>query len=139
MMKQCLTVPQWLELDRDMRTRFVEIFDIKKSGYTEVEDGRVVTDGHWGSDLMAITVEKMQEYTGLKDENFIDLINAVIIKIEKENDKQKSNKEASSTTTGSTGKDEGTVGGGTQASGGDKPKARKGKGRAVAVPPTKLS
>lgn len=57
-----LNTVQWISLPIQIRVRLVEIFDIPRSGNTEVENNQVVTDGYTHKDLAKITEEKMQGF-----------------------------------------------------------------------------
>lgn len=54
----------WIDLSVETRQKLVEVFNIPKSGITEVRDQTVISDGHTNDDLNTITVEKMAEYVG---------------------------------------------------------------------------
>jgi len=54
----------WMILSKEVRNKLVEIFGITRTAITEVRDDVVICDGHSNTDLQAITLEKMQEYTG---------------------------------------------------------------------------
>lgn len=76
-----LTIPQWLDLPIDVRSRLKVVFGIPRSSGTMVEDNRVVTDGHTHPDLAFITPEKMQAYTGSKETEFFSLFEATLDKV----------------------------------------------------------
>lgn len=59
----------WMSLPKDIRHRLMVVFDIQKSGITEIRDQDVVSDGVTNADLSAITLQKMNEYIG-SEENF---------------------------------------------------------------------
>lgn len=61
MLMQLNTV-QWISLPSETRSKLVEVFNIPRSGNTEVEDQTVVTDGYTHRDLSTITIEKMQGF-----------------------------------------------------------------------------
>lgn len=65
-MFQRLSVNEWLSLDRDMRKQLRELFSIPQSTYSHVSGGIVLSDGSTYEDLAAITIEKLEEYTGEK-------------------------------------------------------------------------
>jgi hypothetical protein len=54
----------WMMLPAEERNVLVEHFDISKSGYTEVNDNRVVQDGFTSEDLKKLTSENMAEFVG---------------------------------------------------------------------------
>ena len=60
----------WMQLDVDTRFHLKKIFDIPRTGITEIIDQRVITDGHSTEDLRVITLEKMNEYNGSKYDSF---------------------------------------------------------------------
>lgn len=57
----------WMHLDRKIRMRLIEVFDIKKTGITEIRDQEIISDGYSVEDLKAITLEKMTEYIGSEE------------------------------------------------------------------------
>lgn len=73
----------WLSLPRETRNKLVQLFNIPRTGESVVRSGavspegnimgEVTSDGHSAKDLYAITVEKMQEYTGSKHADFYKL------------------------------------------------------------------
>lgn len=73
-----ITIPQWLALPLPLRNKFSEKFNIKRSGYTHVEDNRVVTDGHTHGDLAVVNTNTLQELTGEKTKVFSELLQAAI-------------------------------------------------------------
>lgn len=54
----------WMALPKNVRHHLVEIFDIKRSGITEIRDQEVISDGTTNNDLGEITLEKLNEYIG---------------------------------------------------------------------------
>lgn len=62
-------VPNWMSLPKDIRHRLTVVFNIQRSGITEIRDQDVITDGVTNADLSVITLQKMNEYIG-SDENF---------------------------------------------------------------------
>ena len=74
----------WVSLPNEVRYRIRAIFNIPKSGATDVNDGRVVSDGTTYEDLKLLTTEKMQEY--LKDDStdFYKLFDKVVAKVNDE-------------------------------------------------------
>lgn len=82
-----VTVPEWLKLPQETRTKLVEIFKLHKSHGTQMEqqgEGSIlVSDGYSNSDLEGITLAGMQEY--LQDPSisadFVSLFHAVLDKI----------------------------------------------------------
>ncbi len=77
-----ISTTTWLMIKSDTRNYMRRIFQIPKSGYTEVFDGMVLCDGTMLEDLYALTTEKMQEYLDSKETDFHKLLNSVIEKIE---------------------------------------------------------
>ena len=67
---------------RETREKLVDIFSIPKSGGVVVEGNRLISDGHTPTDLMAVTVDKMQEFLESPEEDFYKLFIEVIDKIE---------------------------------------------------------
>ncbi len=54
-------------LEKDVKDHLVKIFDLKRSGITEIRDQEVIRDGYSDEDLKAITLEKMIEYVGSEE------------------------------------------------------------------------
>lgn len=65
----------------ETRTKLVEVFRLKRANYVEVFDGKVLEDGYSAS-LPDITVEKLQEALGSKDEDFYKLFYKMVDKLE---------------------------------------------------------
>lgn len=57
----------WVELSQQVRVHLAKVFDIPRSGISEVRDMTLVSDGHTNEDLKAITLEKMNEYIGSEE------------------------------------------------------------------------
>jgi len=82
----------WLSLPRETRHKLEQLFSIPRTGEVIVRSGsvssagniqgEVTSDGHSAKDLYAITVEKMQEYTGSKHTDFYALFSEVLEKID---------------------------------------------------------
>lgn len=54
-------------LPRDIRDRLRVVFNIPRSGITEVRDTELVSDGTTFEDLAVVTSEKMSEYVGSQE------------------------------------------------------------------------
>ena len=59
------------------------IFSIPKTHGAEMYGSKLVSDGCTNEDLQAVSLSKMQAYTGLTSEDFYDQLNETIGKIEK--------------------------------------------------------
>lgn len=57
----------WMLLDKSIKNHLVKVFDIKRTGITEIRDQVLVLDGYSNDDLKAITLEKMNEYIGSQE------------------------------------------------------------------------
>jgi len=57
----------WIQLPKATKDKLVEVFEIPRTGVTEVKDQELVSDGHTAADLMAITNEKMNAYIGSEE------------------------------------------------------------------------
>lgn len=73
----------WMSLPRETRKHLVKVFDIERTGISEVRDNEVITDGYTNQDLEAITREKMVKYTG-SDESFSRLWEVTLSKVKYE-------------------------------------------------------
>lgn len=51
-------------LDKQVRNHLVKVFNIPRTGITEIRDQEIIRDGYSDEDLKAITLEKMNEYIG---------------------------------------------------------------------------
>jgi len=74
----------WVLLPNEVRYRIRAIFNIPKSGATEVNDGRVVSDGTTYEDLKLLTTEKMQKYLVDDSSDFHKLFDKVVAKVNDE-------------------------------------------------------
>lgn len=61
---QKVYVANWMALPKETKEHLIKVFNIVKTGNSEVRDQEVVTDGYTNDDLNAITLDKMAEYTG---------------------------------------------------------------------------
>lgn len=75
---------RWMEVPVLVRIRLAQDLGLKKSGCVVSEgtkDGlRVLTDGYTGEDLLAITIEKLQEYVGSEGVDFYLLWDRAVAK-----------------------------------------------------------
>ena len=75
-----LSVNEWVCLSQAVRLKLAEVFGLRKSVGCLVEGGVLRGDGHSYEDLSGITVEGLQEYTGLKSDDFYALFNHAVMK-----------------------------------------------------------
>lgn len=54
-------------LSHDERDRLAEVFNIERTGVSEIRDSQVVRDGRSDENLEAITLEKMNAYIGSEE------------------------------------------------------------------------
>lgn len=71
----------WLSLKPETRAVLVSTFELKKTLYVDVFDGRVMEDGY-GNSLPEITVKKLQDALESKEEDFYKLFYLMVDKIE---------------------------------------------------------
>lgn len=76
-----LNLHTWISLPSDVRMKIRQEFEIPRSGNVVVFDGKVETDGTTHEDFKALSVEKMQKYTGSDTEDFYKLFDLVVKKI----------------------------------------------------------
>lgn len=80
-----LSVPDWVSLPQDIRTKLKNQFQIPRSGGSEVQTfstgNRIVSDGHTHQDLKAISLEKLQEFVGSNSQDFYGLFQQAIDKL----------------------------------------------------------
>ena len=62
-----IVIPQWLALDREVRHKIAEIFNLPQTGSTEVIDTTVMCDGYSHEDLKNLTSVRIAEYLGVLD------------------------------------------------------------------------
>jgi hypothetical protein len=79
-----ISTGMWVSLSNEVRYRMRTIFNISQSGITEVNDGRVVSDGTTYEDLKALTIEKMQKYVDNPTTDFHKLIDLTVAKVMEE-------------------------------------------------------
>ena len=87
MIRYQVTIPMWLDLPQELRSKMVEIFALKRSGGTVISSVggvmRCETDGYTHEDLIGISIDKMQDFLGEHDEkDFWKLLEATINKAE---------------------------------------------------------
>ena len=73
----------WIDLPKDVRQKLAEVFDIERTGITEIRDNTVISDGFTNKDLEAITLPKMTEYIG-SDETFHRAWELTLMKVRSE-------------------------------------------------------
>lgn len=88
--KPLLAYNIWLALPAETRVKLTALFSIPRTGEVIVRSmglvngnigGEVQQDGHAAKDLWAITVEKMQDFTGSKHEDFYKLFDETLKKL----------------------------------------------------------
>jgi len=57
----------WMQLEKTIRNHLVSVFNIPRTGVTEIFNNEVRADGYSAEDLKAITLEKMTEYIGSEE------------------------------------------------------------------------
>ncbi len=72
----------WLALPWETRLKLADAFEMKKLTGTIVEDNRVVEDGYTKALYPTFTIERMQEFTGLKSKDVYELFQACVDKVE---------------------------------------------------------
>jgi hypothetical protein len=84
MLKEQIVIPQWMQASQEVRLKMREIFGIVQSSHTEVAGGVLITDGVTHKDLESLSVEKMQDFTGLEGKTIYDLFRETVSKIEQQ-------------------------------------------------------
>jgi hypothetical protein len=74
---------QYINLTKEIREFLVKLFEIPRTGISEILNEQVISDGVCNEDLKAITEEKMIEYTG-SHETFGKLWDLTITKVQYE-------------------------------------------------------
>lgn len=54
----------WMQLEKPIKDHLVKVFDIKRTGISEIRDQTLISDGYSVLDLQVITLERMTEYIG---------------------------------------------------------------------------
>jgi hypothetical protein len=83
-MPPLLATHTWVSLPNEVRRRIRVVFDISKTGFTEVSDGVILSDGVTQSDFKSLTIEKMQKYLNDESVDFHKLFDKVVAKINDE-------------------------------------------------------
>lgn len=73
----------WMKNDRETRNYLADIFQVPMTGLREIHNEEVLRDGRSNEDLKVITLEKMNEYTGISDDSIMNAWNNVCIKASK--------------------------------------------------------
>ena len=85
-MEAHLSVQQWCSLPQEMRLKLVNLFELKRSAATHVNNGVLETDGYTYNDLQGISIDKMLSYLGadydMVDREYFALFKAVLKKAE---------------------------------------------------------
>ncbi len=65
-----ISIGLWMFLPRAHRDHLVSVFDLKRTGISEIKNEEVISDGYSNADLEGITKEKMEAYIGSEAESF---------------------------------------------------------------------
>ncbi len=85
----------WLEKPWETRLKLAEAFELKRVAGTVVENGRVVSDGFSQEEIYkALTIEKMQEFTGSDETNPVKLFDLCVEKVSNIEKKHEGNETA---------------------------------------------
>lgn len=74
-------VSQWLQVPTETRNKLIALFNLKRSGFAQVVNNVVVSDGFTDMDLAGLTVEILQKYLNSKEKDIIALLENAIVKI----------------------------------------------------------
>jgi hypothetical protein len=77
-----ITTSQWMQLPKEIKDLLIKQFNLKRSGFTDVRDMQVVSDGFTNDDLSALTIERLKDYTGLKVGSYYEILSAAIVKLQ---------------------------------------------------------
>lgn len=83
-MTHILSSHTWTSLSPEQRSRIRALFKIPRTGSTDVNDGRIVSDGTTPQDLSHLTIEKMQTYLSEESTDFHKLFDKVLARIQDE-------------------------------------------------------
>lgn len=74
----------WILLESEVKEKLAKIFRVKRSGFTHVADGKLITDGYTSKDLSVINIDSMIDYLGLNHYanqlGFVELFEKTIAK-----------------------------------------------------------
>jgi hypothetical protein len=76
-----LSVQNWVSLDQITREKLRELFNVRRSTMTVVEDQKLKCDGSTYEDLSVITSEAMQNYLETQETDFIKLFASTLDKL----------------------------------------------------------
>ncbi len=85
-MLHILSSSTWVSLSPEQRNRIRVLFNIPRSGSTEVRDGQIVTDGTTTMDFQHLTIEKMQAYLFDESTDFHKLFDKIVARVQDEID-----------------------------------------------------
>jgi hypothetical protein len=83
-MTPILATHTWVSLPNEVRYRIRALFEIPKSGFSEVSDGVILSDGVTQTDFKALTIDKMQVYLNDNSVDFHKLFDKVVAKVNDE-------------------------------------------------------
>lgn len=84
MTQHILSTHTWVSLSPEQRNRIRVLFNIPRSGSTDVNDGVIVSDGTTYQDLGNLTIEKMQIYLSDTSTDFHKLFDKVLARVQDE-------------------------------------------------------
>lgn len=84
MSQPTLSLGMWISLPNEVRYRIRVLFNVPKSKSTEVDDGKLVSDGTTHEDLMVINMDKMRGYVHSDSNNFYELFDLLVAKVNDE-------------------------------------------------------
>jgi hypothetical protein len=73
-------VQYWMTLPKDIRQHLAFVFNIPRTGITEIRDDVVLTDGHTNADLDCINADMLAAYTGEKPTEYFPRLWEIAIK-----------------------------------------------------------
>ena len=72
-----ITTAAWMEQSKDIRDKLRAIFCIPKSSFIWVDGNKVKSDGVTDKDLLALTDDKMQDFSGISGSSYTMFIECV--------------------------------------------------------------
>lgn len=79
-----MNTQDWLALPPEVKNSLIQQFKIKRSGITHVVGNQVQTDGYTAGDLSVLSIQNLQEFTGLSTQNFPELFTETLVKLNPE-------------------------------------------------------
>jgi hypothetical protein len=84
LIKEQIFVSHWLQIPSEARQKLAIVFGLGKSGFANVVNNVVVSDGYSDKDLTDITIDKLQNYIGsgfTSKTGIVELLEMAVVKV----------------------------------------------------------